>query len=159
MEFLTESTKRKCISFGRSSLLLFCFLSVALCQQRKTTAKKSSDIPTLNYKYVDWPIEATSAAGFPAGPWNFIQVAAVATTARGNILVLHRGAQPIMEFEPGGKFVRGWGDGMFSGGKVVFVPVPDRSPSRSNFSAVYGPAGCTSCGAHSVRVTHRATSG
>src|SRR5204862_7980696 len=92
-------TKRKCISFGRSSLLLFCFFSVALCQQRKTTAKKSSDIPTLNYKYVDWPIEATSAAGFPAGPWNFIQVAAVATTARGYILVLHRGAQPIMEFE------------------------------------------------------------
>ena len=155
MAFLTESTKRKCISFGRSSLLLFCFLSVAVCQQRKTTAKKSSDIPTLNYKYVDWPIEATSAAGFPAGPWNFIQVAAVATTARGNILVLHRGAQPIMEFEPGGKFVRGWGDGMFSGGKVVFVPVPDRSPSRSNFSAVYGPAGCTSCGAHSVRVDPR----
>jgi DNA-binding beta-propeller fold protein YncE len=101
---------------------------------------------------VDWPIEATSVAGFPAGPWNFIQVAAVAATTRGNILVLHRGAQPIMEFEPSGKFVRGWGDGMFSEGKVVFVPVPNRSPSRSNFSAVYGPAGCTSCGAHSVRV-------
>ena len=30
------------MSFGRASLLLFCFLSVALCQQRKTTAKKSS---------------------------------------------------------------------------------------------------------------------
>jgi streptogramin lyase len=152
MKFLTKSSKRKRMSIGRASLLLFCFLSVALCQQRKTTAKKSSDIPTLNYKYVDWPIEATSAAGFPAGPWNFIQVAAVATTARGNILVLHRGAQPIMEFEPSGKFVRGWGDGMFSEGKVVYVPVPNRSPSRSNFSAVYGPAGCTSCGAHSVRV-------
>jgi streptogramin lyase len=152
MEFLTKSGKRKYLSFGRASLLLFCCLSVALCQQRKTTAKKSSDIPTLSYKYVDWPIEATSAAGFPAGPWNFIQVAAVATTARGNILVLHRGAQPIMEFEPSGKFVRGWGDGMFSEGKVVYVPVPNRTPSRSNFSAVYGPAGCTSCGAHSVRV-------
>ena len=137
----------------RLSLLMFCFLSVALGQPAKTTAKKSSDIPVLpGYKHVDWPIEATSAAGFPAGPWNFIQVAAVAMTARGNILVLHRGAQPILEFEPSGKFVRAWGDGMFSDGKVVYVPVPDRSPSRSNYSAVYGPAGCTSCGAHSVRV-------
>src|SRR5713226_7186969 len=140
MEFLTKSGKRKCISFGRSSLLLFCFLSVALCQQRKTTAKKSSDIPTLNYKYVDWPIEANSAAGFPAGPWNFIQVAAVATDARGHILVLHRGAHPIMEFESGGKFVRSWGDGMFSEEKVVFIPPGNRVPSRSNYSAVYGPA-------------------
>ena len=42
MEILTQSGKRKCMSFGRASLLLFCFLSVALCQQRKTTAKKSS---------------------------------------------------------------------------------------------------------------------
>src|SRR5713101_5460956 len=98
----------------RLSLLMFYFLTVALCQQSKTGAKKSSSIPPLNYKFVDWPIEATSVAGFPAGPWNFIQVAAVAATARGNILVLHRGAQPIMEFESGGKFVRSWGHGLIS---------------------------------------------
>src|SRR5262249_25320326 len=41
---------------------------------------------------------------------------------------------------------------MFSEGKVVSVPVPNRTPDRSNYTAVYGPAGCTSCGAHSVRV-------
>ena len=153
MEILDKSTNgRPGRHWYRLSLLIFCFLTVALCQQSKTGVKKTSSIPTLNYKYVDWPIEATSVAGFPAGPWNFIQVAAVAATTRGNILVLHRGAQPIMEFDPSGKFLRGWGDGMFSDGKVVFVPVPNRTPSRSNFSAVYGPAGCTSCGAHSVRV-------
>src|SRR5215472_4382498 len=96
----------------RLSLLIFGALTISLSQQRKNTVKRASDIPTLNYKYVDWPIEATSAAGFPAGPWNFIQVAAVAMTTRGNILVLHRGAHPVMEFEPNGKFVRAWGDGM-----------------------------------------------
>src|SRR6059036_1572167 len=110
MEILDESRKR---SLGMRSyglgLLMFCFLSAALGQQTKTSAKKASDIPILpGYKLVDWPTQSTSAAGFPAGPWNFIQVSAVAVTARGNILVLHRGAHPVMEFEPGGKFVRSW---------------------------------------------------
>jgi DNA-binding beta-propeller fold protein YncE len=104
------------------------------------------------YRQVDWPTEAKSAAGTPAGPWNFIQVASVATNLRGNILVLHRGAHPIMEFETNGKFVRSWGDGLFSEGKVVAIPPTFRKPGGSGYSAVYGPAGCTSCGAHSVRV-------
>ena len=42
----------------------------------------------------------------------------VATSANGYILVLHRGAQPIMLFDSGGRFVRAWGDGLFSNGKV-----------------------------------------
>ena len=112
----------------------------------------AQNAPTLAYKLVGWPAEATSAAGVPAGPWNFIQVPAVAADARGHILVLHRGAHPILEFESSGKFVRSWGDGMFSEGKVVSIPPAHRVPSRSNYSAVYGPAGCDSCGAHSIRV-------
>jgi DNA-binding beta-propeller fold protein YncE len=139
------------MSLYRLSLLVFWFLGVGLCQ-RGNAPRQGSDVPTLSYKLVDWPTEANSAAGFPAGPWNFIQVAAVATDARGHILVLHRGAHPIMEFESSGKFVRSWGDGMFSEGKVVFVPPVNRVPSRWNYSAVYGPAGCDSCGAHSMRV-------
>ena len=135
-----------------SGALVLFVLGVALGQQGKPP-QKNSDLPTLpGYKLIEWPTQATSAAGFPAGPWNFIQVTAAALSAHGNILVLHRGAHPVMEFEPGGKFVRSWGDGMFSEGKVVSVPVPNRTPDRSNYSAVYGPAGCTSCGAHSVRV-------
>ncbi len=100
----------------------------------------------------EWPMQARTAAGTPAGPWNFIQVSAVATTRSGNILVLHRGAHPILEFEPGGKFVRSWGDGMFSEGKVVRIAPADRAPGGSGYSAVYGPAGCQGCGAHSIRV-------
>ena len=48
------------------------------------------EIPTLPYKLVEWPTAPISAAGVP-GAWNFIQVASVAMTARGTILVLHRG--------------------------------------------------------------------
>ena len=105
------------------------------------------------YKLVpDWPTDARTAAGTPAGAWNLIQAPGVAVDTRGHVLVLHRGAHPILEFESGGKFVRSWGDGMFSEGKVVAVARGDRAPGASGYSAVYGPAGCDSCGAHSVRV-------
>ena len=45
MEILTQSGKRKCMSFGRASLLLFCFLSVALCQQRKDYRQEEFQAP------------------------------------------------------------------------------------------------------------------
>jgi DNA-binding beta-propeller fold protein YncE len=111
----------------------------------------ASSASTLPYKLVEWPAPAMSAAGFPA-PWNLIQVSNVAVASGGNILVLHRGAHPILEFESNGKFVRSWGDGLFSEGKVAAIPQVNWAPERSRYSAVYGAPGCTSCGAHSVRV-------
>jgi DNA-binding beta-propeller fold protein YncE len=108
-------------------------------------------VPALPYKLVEWPAPATSAAGF-AAPWNFIQVSSVAVTAKGTVLVLHRGAHPIMEFDGSGKLIRSWGDGMISEGKVAGIPQSKWAPDRSRYSAVYGAPGCTSCGAHSVRV-------
>jgi DNA-binding beta-propeller fold protein YncE len=110
-----------------------------------------ANVPALPYKLVEWPTPATSAAGFPTA-WNLIQASSVAITAKGNVLVLHRGAHPILEFEPSGKFVRSWGDGLFSEGKVAGIPQANWAPDRSRYSAVYGAPGCTSCGAHSVRV-------
>src|SRR5437660_11056980 len=109
------------------------------------------EIPTLPYKLVEWPTPPTSAAGLP-GAWNFIQAASVVVTPRGSILVLHRGAHPIIEFESSGKFVRSWGDGMFSEGKVAAIPEAHWTAGKSHYSAVYGPAGCAACGAHSVRL-------
>ncbi len=109
------------------------------------------DGATLPYKLIEFPTPATSAAGFPA-PWNLIQVSAVAISATGNVLVLHRGAHPILEFDPSGRFIRSWGDGLFSEGKVAAIPQSNWAPDRSRYSAVYGPPGCTSCGAHSIRV-------
>jgi hypothetical protein len=101
---------------------------------------------------VEWPTPPTGAAGVP-GAWNFIQVSSVAVTARGTVLVLHRGAHPILEFDSKGTLLRSsWGDGLFSEGKVAAIPQVHWTDDTSHYSAVYGPAGCTACGAHSVRV-------
>src|SRR5215207_3117457 len=104
-----------------------------------------------SYTLVEWPAPAVSAAGF-AAPWNLIQASSVAIGPRGTVLVLHRGAHPVLEFDSAGAFLRSWGDGLISEGKVAGIPKNDWGPDRSRYSAVYGPAGCTSCGAHSVRV-------
>jgi DNA-binding beta-propeller fold protein YncE len=103
------------------------------------------------YKLVEWPAPATSAAGF-AAPWNLIQASSVAIDSRGTVIVLHRGAHPVLEFDSAGKLLRSWGDGLISEGKVAGIPKENFAPDRSRYSAVYGPAGCTSCGAHSVRI-------
>jgi len=136
----------------RVSLLAFN-LSILVFGQQGNAPKLGADAPTMGYKEVpDWPTPVANAAGTPGGPWNFIQVSGVAVDAQGHILVLHRGAHPILEFESSGKFVRSWGNGMFSEGKVGAIAPADRVPGRALYSAIYGPAGCDSCGAHSIRV-------
>jgi DNA-binding beta-propeller fold protein YncE len=108
--------------------------------------------PTLNYKAATpWPLPATSAVGKP-GPWNLIQASSVAVNSNGNVLVLHRGAHPILEFDGNGKFIRSWGDDLISDGKVFTLAPADQTAGRTIHSAVYGPAGCAACGAHSIRV-------
>jgi streptogramin lyase len=122
-----------------------------ISQAGQSPNQQAADIPNLPYKLVEWPTPPTSAAGVP-GAWNFIQVASVAVTSRASILVLHRGAHPVMEFDSSGKFLRSWGDGMFSEGKVAAIPQAHWTADKSHYSAVYGPAGCASCGVHSVRI-------
>ena len=133
------------------SALVFYLSIPAIGQQADKNPNSGLDSQVLNYKRVPWPQDAKSAAGFAAGPWNFIQVSGVATHPNGNILVLHRGAHPLLEFAPDGKFVRTWDIVKFSEGKVGAIPQKEW-PGRSHFSAVYGPAGCEECGAHTVRV-------
>jgi len=139
-----------------------CRVSVlAACVLAATTSGRASgdqaargaatDIASLPHALVQWPVPPTSAAGVP-GDWNFIQVASVAISARGTVLVLHRGAHPIMEFDARGALLRTWGDGLFSEGKVAAIPQAHWTADKSHYSAVYGPAGCASCGAHSIRV-------
>ena len=141
----TSSTNHASIRSCRLSLLVLSMLGAGLGQQ--------GNAPGLRYKEAsEWPTQAKSVAGTPAGPWNFGQVAAVATTTSGHILVFHRGAHPIMEFDSGGKFINSWGNGMISEGKVTRIALADRMAGGSSYTAVYGPAGCYSCGAHSVRV-------
>ena len=61
-------------------------------------------------------------------------------------------ANPIMLFDATGRFVRAWGDGLFSNGKVGGIAPGDRQPGQSGYTAVYGAAGCHACGAHAIRV-------
>lgn len=133
-------------------LLAFSFSTTAFAQP-PGTPKLGANAPGMGYKEVaEWPTQVLNAAGTHGGPWNFIQVSGVAVGPNGHVLVLHRGAKPIMEFEGTGKFVRAWGDGMFSEGKVGAIAPADRIPGHALYSAIYGPAGCDSCGAHSIRV-------
>ena len=44
---------------------------------------------------------------------NFGGTSGVAFNSQGNIFVLHRGPMPLMEFDPDGHFIRGFGDGLF----------------------------------------------
>jgi peptidylamidoglycolate lyase len=139
------------MSIFRVSLLVLVCFHLALAQPTGAPSL-GANAPTLGYKEVpEWPIPATNAAGAPAA-WNFIQVSGVAVDAQGHILVLHRGAHPFLEFESGGRFERSWTNITFSEGKVAAIAVANRVQGRSAYSAVYGPAGCDSCGAHSVRV-------
>ena len=138
---------RRGVSFATTAGLA-CVLGAGLVIH---AAQRAAGQGTEYIEVPAWPRAATSAAGTPT-PWNFGQVAAVATDADGNILILHRGAEPILAFDSGGRFIRSWGEGLFSHGKVAGIASGDRVPGGSGYTAVYGPAGCHACGAHSIRV-------
>lgn len=124
--------------------------SVALAGSLAILAAKTAS-GQQSYRQVEWPLPASTAAGTPS-PWHFGEVAAVATTAQGTILVFHRGASPIMEFDVSGKFLRSRDEISISGGKVTGIASEDRAPGGSGYTVVYGPAACYACGAHSIRV-------
>ena len=44
---------------------------------------------------------------------NFGGTSGIAINPKGHLFVLHRGPKPLMEFDPDGNFIRGWGDGLF----------------------------------------------
>ena len=124
-----------------SMVLALAYLGNA---QQKDTPRLGTSAPTMGYKEVpNWPTPFVNAAGTPA-PWNFIQVSGVAVDSRGHVLVLHRGAQPLLDFESSGKLVKPWTSITFSEGKVAGIAKPDQVPGKSKYSAVYGAAGCDS---------------
>src|SRR5262245_61818458 len=45
--------------------------------------------------------------------WNFVEVAGVATDSRDRVYVFNRGEHPVIVFEPDGRFVTSWGEGLF----------------------------------------------
>jgi sugar lactone lactonase YvrE len=60
-------------------------------------------------EYVPVPNAVTLPEGMKMGA-----TAAVQFDAKGNLLVLARGAQAFFEFDPNGKFIRSFGDGLFT---------------------------------------------
>src|SRR5438477_7774952 len=57
--------------------------------------------------------------------WNFGETCGVALDSKGHVYVFHRGSHPLLEFEPGGKFVRSIGEGMFTRAHAVRVDRED----------------------------------
>jgi DNA-binding beta-propeller fold protein YncE len=138
------------MSAYRFIVIVICALSPAT-----TLAQQSSqpDLPVLAYKPVsDWPKTLRGDKGVSSSMWNYWQVTSVAVETNGNILVLHRGDDPILEYRPNGDFIGIWGDVTFSQGKVAAISKKDRTPAMSGYQATYGPGGCSNCGAHEIRV-------
>src|SRR5213593_1720304 len=83
-----------------------------MMSQQKGAPSPGSDAPDPGYKLAaEWPSPPRNAAG-SAGAWNLIQVSSVAIDSRAHVLVLHRGAHPVLEFDSAGKLLRSWGNGM-----------------------------------------------
>jgi 6-bladed beta-propeller len=135
-----------------AALFLFAASGMAFSQP-----PAQPDIPVVHYKAVpEWPKPMQGDKKLSAGPWNYWQVTSVAVEKNGNILVLHRGDDPILEYKPNGDFIGTFGDVKFSHGKVMpmlkAVAEKGRTPDMSGYQAVYGAAGCSQCGAHEIRV-------
>jgi hypothetical protein len=64
-----------------------------------------ANTPDLDY------IPVPDTFSLPAG-MNFGPVSGVAINSKGNIFVLNRGPQPLMEFDANGKFVRSLGEAL-----------------------------------------------
>jgi DNA-binding beta-propeller fold protein YncE len=64
------------------------------------------DLPELEYRVVPDIFKLPANA-------NFGSTSAVAVNSKGNIIVLNRGPQPLMEFDASGRFIRAFGEGLF----------------------------------------------
>ena len=67
---------------------------------------RPDNLPELDYRPV------ADMFNLPANA-NFGSTSAVAVNSKGNIIVLNRGPQPLMEFDASGKFIRAFGEGLF----------------------------------------------
>ena len=63
-------------------------------------------------------------AKLPKG-WVFTQVAGVAVDSKDRVLVLCRGAHPIIVFSREGEFIESWGEGIFSNAHGAYIDVDD----------------------------------
>src|SRR5690349_10694835 len=121
-------------------------------------AQSKPDAPVVHYKQVPEspnPLKGDKALAPP--PLNYMHHTSLDVKKDGNILLMHRGDDLVLEYRPNGELVGPFGDVKFSHGKVMplqkEVAAAGRNPATmSGYQAVYGAAGCSNCGAHEVRV-------
>jgi sugar lactone lactonase YvrE len=96
---------------GRARLALILLFAVAAgnaLAQRPSIPPQTIEGVALPYLVID-PADAVVLP--PGFEWD--QVASVAVDARNHLYVLHRGDTPFIEFDPDGRFVRSFGEGLF----------------------------------------------
>ena len=91
----------------RFAILLGC--AVSLCAQRPSNPALlvPQEAPLLDYVAVANPLPVPDAAAMGAS-------SDVAFDAKGHLYVLSRGTKPLTEFDENGKFIRAFGEGLFT---------------------------------------------
>ena len=57
--------------------------------------------------------------------WSYVEVAGVACDSRDRVYVFNRGAYPVIIFDKEGKFLSGWGKGVFKNPHGIFIDHED----------------------------------
>ncbi len=99
---------------------------------------------TMQNEYPSLPYVAVAEAfKLPAG-MNFRGTSGVAFNSKGNIFVIHRGPMSLMEFDPDGNFIRGFGDGLFERAHGLRIDAQDNiwaTDVASNLVYKFDPSG------------------
>jgi DNA-binding beta-propeller fold protein YncE len=80
----------------------------------------SSEVGTGSFSYTADP----SWAQVPDG-WDLVEVAAVTTDSRDRVFVFSRSPHPVIVFDPDGRFLFAWGEGIFARPHGIFVAPDD----------------------------------
>src|SRR5579863_2572188 len=94
----------------RAAIVLATWLSSALAFAQRPSNPAlliPQEAPVLDYVAVADPIPVPANVNMGAS-------SSVAFDAKGHLFVLSRGAQPLTEFDENGKFIRAFGDGLFT---------------------------------------------
>jgi streptogramin lyase len=96
-----------------------------------------TEFPELPY------VAVAEAFRLPAG-MNFRGTSGVAFNSKGHIFVIHRGPMSVMEFDPDGTFIRGFGDGLFERAHGLRIDPEDNiwaTDVASNLAYKFDPDG------------------
>jgi sugar lactone lactonase YvrE len=95
------------MNMKRFAILLSCAVSLLAQRPSNPALLVPQEAPLLDYVAVPNPLPVPDAAAMGAS-------SDVAFDSKGHLYVLSRGAKPLTEFDENGKFVRAFGDGLFT---------------------------------------------